>query len=157
MSTLSVGDLQGLAVNSNVVTVPTGHTLNAVDGLQIGGVGVGTWQPWSPTVTFSTGSTTTTVASANYCQIENLVFWQAVITWAAVGTASGLLQITTPVTAATSTAHTGSGLDGGPSLDSVWVYLSSATQLAARFYDGSSITSKGSYAIIRISGSYEAA
>ena len=39
MSTLSVGDLQGLAVNSNVVTVPTGHTLNVTDtaGLQIGG------------------------------------------------------------------------------------------------------------------------
>jgi len=42
MSTLSVGDLQGLAVNSNVVTVPTGHTLNVTDaaGLQIGGSAV---------------------------------------------------------------------------------------------------------------------
>jgi len=42
MSTLSVGDLQGLAVNSNVVTVPTGHTLNVADaaGLQIGGSAV---------------------------------------------------------------------------------------------------------------------
>ncbi len=31
MSTLSVGDLQGLAVNSNVVTVPTGHKLEVTD------------------------------------------------------------------------------------------------------------------------------
>jgi len=42
MSTLSVGDLQGLAANSNVVTVPTGHKLNVTDaaGLQIGGSAV---------------------------------------------------------------------------------------------------------------------
>jgi len=51
MSTLSVGDLQGLAVNSNVVTVPTGHTLNAVDGLQIGGTTVGEWTGFTPTWT----------------------------------------------------------------------------------------------------------
>jgi len=118
---------------------------------------IGEWTAWSPTVTFSTGSTTTTVAEAKYAQVNETVFWTAVITWAAVGTAANTLQITTPVTAALSGVHSGSGLDGGPSLDSVWVYLSSTTQLASRFYDGSSITSKGSYAIIRISGSYEAA
>ena len=42
MSTLNVGDLQGLAANSNVVSVPTGHSLNVADagGLQIGGSAV---------------------------------------------------------------------------------------------------------------------
>jgi len=42
MSTLSVGDLEGLAANSNVISVPTGHTLNVADAgaLQIGGSGV---------------------------------------------------------------------------------------------------------------------
>ena len=42
MSTLNVGDLQGLAANSNVISVPTGHSLNVADagGLQIGGSAV---------------------------------------------------------------------------------------------------------------------
>ena len=42
MSTLSVGSLEGLAANSNVISVPTGHTLNVADAgaLQIGGSGV---------------------------------------------------------------------------------------------------------------------
>lgn len=37
MSTLNVGDLQGLAANSNVISVPTGHSLNVVDGIQVDG------------------------------------------------------------------------------------------------------------------------
>ena len=42
MSTLSVGSLEGLAANSNVISVPTGHKLNVADAgaLQIGGSGV---------------------------------------------------------------------------------------------------------------------
>ena len=43
MSTLSVGSLEGLAANSNVISVPTGHKLNVADAgaLQMGGSGVG--------------------------------------------------------------------------------------------------------------------
>ena len=37
MSRLTVGSLEGLSENSNVISVPTGHTLNAVDGIQSGG------------------------------------------------------------------------------------------------------------------------
>jgi hypothetical protein len=48
MSTLSVGSLEGLAANSNVISVPTGHTLNAVDGLQIGGVAQGARTTYTP-------------------------------------------------------------------------------------------------------------
>ena len=42
MSTLNVGDLQGLAANSTGISVPTGHSLNVADagGLQIGGSAV---------------------------------------------------------------------------------------------------------------------
>lgn len=42
MSRLTVGSIEGLTENSNVVSVPTGHTLNVADagGLQIGGSAV---------------------------------------------------------------------------------------------------------------------
>lgn len=42
MSRLTVGSLEGLSENSNVISVPTGHKLNVADAgaLQIGGSGV---------------------------------------------------------------------------------------------------------------------
>jgi len=42
MSRLTVGSIEGLTENSNVISVPTGHTLNVADAdaLQIGGSGV---------------------------------------------------------------------------------------------------------------------
>lgn len=42
MSRLTVGSLEGLSENSNVISVPTGHSLNVADagGLQIGGSAV---------------------------------------------------------------------------------------------------------------------
>jgi len=42
MSRLTVGSIEGLTENSNVVSVPTGHSLNVADagGLQIGGSAV---------------------------------------------------------------------------------------------------------------------
>jgi len=42
MSRLTVGSIEGLTENSNVISVPTGHTLNVTDaaGLQIGGSAV---------------------------------------------------------------------------------------------------------------------
>jgi len=43
MSRLTVGSIEGLTENSNVISVPTGHSLNVADagGLQIGGSAVG--------------------------------------------------------------------------------------------------------------------
>ena len=42
MSRLTVGSIEGLSENSNVISVPTGHSLNVADagGLQIGGSAV---------------------------------------------------------------------------------------------------------------------
>ena len=37
MSRLTVGSIEGLVENSNVISVPTGHSLNVVDGIQAGG------------------------------------------------------------------------------------------------------------------------
>ena len=59
MSRLTVGSIEGLTENSNVISIPTGHTLNAVDGLQIGGTAVGAIQTYTPTWTVPAGSTPT--------------------------------------------------------------------------------------------------
>ena len=37
MSRLTVGSIEGLTENSNVISVPTGHSLNVVDGIQVAG------------------------------------------------------------------------------------------------------------------------
>jgi hypothetical protein len=37
MSRLTVGSIEGLTENSNVISVPTGHSLNVVDGIQVDG------------------------------------------------------------------------------------------------------------------------
>jgi len=59
MSRLTVGSLEGLSENSNVISVPTGHTLNAVDGLQIGGVALGAATAFTPSWTnFTLGNGT---------------------------------------------------------------------------------------------------
>ena len=79
MSTLSVGSLEGLAANSNVISVPTGHTLNAVDGLQIGGVAQGVRTTYTPTWNnFTLGNGTQYFA---YCVVNNLMFIQGLVVW----------------------------------------------------------------------------
>lgn len=57
MSELSVGQLRGLPINNNVITVPTGHTINASGGI------VQTIQTVDATTTaFSTGADGTFIA-----------------------------------------------------------------------------------------------
>ena len=95
MSTLSVGDLQGLAVNSNVVTVPIGHTLNAVDGLQIGGTAIGTWTSYTPSFTnFTLGNGT---ATARYAQVNDLVFVEGQVVLGSTSVMGSSPQISHPV------------------------------------------------------------
>jgi hypothetical protein len=73
MSRLTVGSIEGLTENSNVISVPTGHTLNAVDGLQIGGTAVGEWTAYTPTTySLTIGNGTLT---GRYTRINNLVFF----------------------------------------------------------------------------------
>jgi hypothetical protein len=60
MSRLTVGSIEGLAENSNVISVPAGHSLNVTDaaGLQIGGTAVGAIQAYTPTWTAAGGTPT---------------------------------------------------------------------------------------------------
>jgi hypothetical protein len=79
MSRLTVGSLEGLSENSNVISVPTGHTLNAVDGLQIGGVAQGVRTSWIPTwssLTIGNGTET-----AYYTVFNGLMFIDYRLVW----------------------------------------------------------------------------
>ena len=105
MSTLSVGDLQGLAVNSNVVTVPTGHTLNAVDGLQIGGVAQGVATAFTPSWTnFTPGNA---VESWHYVRVNNLLYFGGVTILGTTSSVTGFMEMDFPVGTQVST-------DGAP-------------------------------------------
>jgi len=103
MSTLSVGDLQGLAVNSNVVTVPTGHTLNVTDaaGLQIGGVGVGAYTDYTPSFTNFTLGNGTVVA--RYTRVQDFVHYWGLITLGSTSSMGTAPRLTLPVTSASTT------------------------------------------------------
>jgi len=98
MSTLSVGDLQGLAVNSNVVTVPTGHTLNVTDaaGLQIGGTALGTAVAFTPTwqVGFTVGNAT---EEWYYIRIGDFVHVYGNTLLGSTSAVTGSLQMAYPV------------------------------------------------------------
>ena len=58
------------------------------------------WETWTPTYSASSGSfTTITTNAARYCRIQKLVIVHINATVTSVGTASGFMQFTLPVTA----------------------------------------------------------
>lgn len=90
MSRLTVGSLEGLSENSNVISVPTGHTLNAVDGLQIGGVSAGAYTDHSGSITFNNFTLGNgTINHANYARIGNLVHYHGQLTLGSTSSFSG--------------------------------------------------------------------
>lgn len=61
-----------------------------------------TWETWVPTVTSSGGTLgSVTINSARYARIQKIVFCSFDITITAVGTGSGSLNFTLPITGAT--------------------------------------------------------
>jgi len=95
MSRLTVGSIEGLTENSNVISVPTGHTLNAVDGLQIGGTAIGTWTSYTPSFTnFTLGNGT---ATARYAQVNDLVFVEGQVVLGSTSVMGSTPQISHPV------------------------------------------------------------
>jgi hypothetical protein len=100
MSRLTVGSIEGLTENSNVISVPTGHTLNAVDGLQIGGVGVGEYIDYSGSITFTNFTLGNgTVDYAQYARVGDLVHYWGQVTLGSTSSITGLLFISAPVSA----------------------------------------------------------
>lgn len=83
---------------------------------------IGTWSAYTPTVTSSAGTlTTTTTNRARFTRVNNIVTGQVDVTLNNIGTGSGSLNITLPVTASAvqrgvvmgrEAAVTGEGING---------------------------------------------
>ena len=98
MSRLTVGSIEGLTENSNVISVPTGHTLNAVDGLQIGGVGVGEWNTWTPTVpNASWGAIVNGTITGLYAQVNDVIHYHIDYTFGSSDSVNNGWGLTPPV------------------------------------------------------------
>ena len=83
MSRLTVGSIEGLVENSNVISVPTGHTLNAVDGIQVDGENI-THYTGRRNLLYNgamqvaqRGTSQTGITSAGYYTADR---WQSVVT-----------------------------------------------------------------------------
>jgi hypothetical protein len=98
MSKLTVGSIEGLTVNSNVISVPTGHTLNVTDaaGLQIGGTALGTAVAFTPTwqVGFTVGNAT---EEWYYIRIGDFVHVYGNTLLGSTSAVTGSLQMAYPV------------------------------------------------------------
>jgi hypothetical protein len=99
MSSLTVGSIEGLVENSNVISVPTGHTLNAVDGLQINGVSAGAYTDYSGSMTFTNFTLGDgTINYAHYTQIGDFVHFAGQVTLGSTSSITGNLGGSLPVT-----------------------------------------------------------
>jgi hypothetical protein len=113
---------------------------------------IGTWQAWTPTVTASTGTfTTTTVNLARYTMINDLVVGQFSITVTTIGTASGNMIFTTPVNIgnyvlAVADGSIGAFRENQISGETGAVAMASATTIKlARFDNGAYLTNGDRY------------
>ncbi len=114
------------------------------------------WTAWTPTVTASTGTFTTVSGSGRYIAAGKLIVWSCTITITTVGTASGYVQFTLPVTAQASSGNVGGGRALVPTTSVVsQVFLSSTTAARVSRYDDSGVIGAGY--VIHLSGTYEAA
>lgn len=86
-----------------------------VGSLSVGGADVtGAWSTWSPTITATSGTiTTSSTVSARYKQIGKTVTFQAQISITTNGTGSGSVRVTLPVTARSTTNFSFSGVRTG--------------------------------------------
>jgi len=99
MSRLTVGSIEGLTENSNVISVPTGHTLNAVDGLQIGGTAVGKWVDYSGSQTFNANLTVGNgTIQSYYAVVNDVVFWRGEFTLGSTSAVGGTIDVVAPIT-----------------------------------------------------------
>ena len=108
-----------------------------------------TWENWSPTVSSSAGSLTSVSASARYSQINKLITCTFDILITAVGTASGALLFTLPITAVTATAGGawGTWRERAVTGDQGFCERASATQAFLTKYDQTAILNTGRHFI----------
>lgn len=116
----------------------------------------GAWTTWSPTITSSAGTlTSTTVNLARYTKMGKTVHAYVSITVVTAGTGSGYLNFTLPVTAHSGLALGVSGREINNTGVSVTGNLSSTTLMSLIKYDGSTFIANGAAVLAMIV--YEAA
>lgn len=135
MSRLTVGSLEGLSENSNVISVPAGHTLNAVDGLQIGGVTQGAWITWTPSYSAGAGSGTVSTNYARYTKAGTHVTCLMHFTVTNANTASGFLGFTLPFSQSNALGA-GAGREVALSNKVVGCESLAGNSVGIQFYDG---------------------
>jgi hypothetical protein len=91
------------------------------------GKGLLAWVAYSPTVTATSGTFTTLVTNASYCQIGKTVHLAVSIGITTAGTATGGIKVTLPVTAKTGSIAVGSGRENSATGNQLQVYIAGAT------------------------------
>jgi hypothetical protein len=113
------------------------------------------WTPWTPAITAAGGTFTATSATGRYQQIGKLIVWKADIVITTVGSGSGAVLFTLPVTAHDSTGNIGSGREDNISGKQITAKFLNSSQASSSNYDNTSWISAAS--VGRLSGTYEAA
>jgi hypothetical protein len=107
------------------------------------------WETWTPTITASAGAfTTTTVNVARYCQLQKIVIGVISVSIGNVGTATGQLRFTVPITFNNQPATGGNGIAGNwneilVSGENGFVGMFSTTTAALYRYDGAAYLGTG--------------
>lgn len=113
------------------------------------------WTTYTPTVSASAGSITTSSATAKYRRIGNIVYLRCQITITTNGTGSGILRFTTPINSAGAIGASFAGKERAVTGKGVLGFLdgSGASLVQLQFYDGLYPGADGN--VINVSGFYE--
>lgn len=133
---------------------PASGTLSSCDSLPVTGVvGLSTaWTTYTPTIAAASGSFTTVSATGRYKQIGKTVCIKIVITITDIGTASGYITATLPVSAQASQG----ALSGSASTSGIGLSVVMDTGLAYIFkYDSTYYGPTGS--VLTVTGTFESA
>jgi hypothetical protein len=138
----------GGTVSGQILTAATMNSIGAA------------WETWTPTLGATGGGAlgSTTINLARYAQIQKCVFFQFSVSITSVGTASGRLTFTLPLTAQATTATNlaiGSGYEWQATTLQINCYKTSTTVAAIIFGNGNNSVVNGY--TMTITGMYEAA
>lgn len=102
------------------------------------------WETWTPTITASSGTfTTTTVNAARYGRIQKIIFGLLDVSVTSIGTASGTMRFTLPVTAFRAIYVPGSWRDINVSGETGVFAMDGTTICELRRYDNGAYLTNG--------------